>query len=104
VAFKNIIIRPETVGDISEAKTTYISPYGIIKSEWTKRDGVFTLKVEVPVNASATVYLPTTNINAVTENGKAISLQKEILFLKIEKDKALYNIGSGVYTFKVKAL
>jgi len=101
VAFKNIIIRPETVGDISEAKTTYLSPYGMIKSEWTKRDGFFTLKVEVPVNASATVYLPTTNSNAVTESGKAISGQKEIQFIKIEKDKALYKIGSGLYSFKV---
>ena len=104
VAFKNIIIRPETVGDISEAKTTYLSPYGMIKSEWTKRDGFFTLKVEVPVNTTATVYLPTTNINAVTESGKAISGQKEIRFIQIEKDKALYNIGSGVYVFKVKGI
>ena len=102
VAFKNIIIRPETVGDISEAKASYLSPYGMIKSEWTKRDGFFTLKVEVPVNTSATVYLPTTNVNAVTEGGIAISGQKEIRFIQIEKDKALFKIGSGVYTFKIK--
>jgi len=102
VAFKDIIINPEIVGDITEAKTFYYSPYGLIKSDWVQKDGFFTLKVEVPVNATATIYLPTTNVNAVTEEGKSISLQKEIQFIKIDKDKALYKIGSGVYLFKVK--
>ena len=101
VAFKNIIIRPEIVGDISETKASYLSPYGMIKSEWIKRNRVFSLKVEVPVNTSATIYLPTTNSIDVTESGKAISAQKEIQFIMFEKDKALYKIGSGVYTFKV---
>ena len=102
VAFKDIIINPELVGDISYAKTSYLTPYGMIKSDWTKKTGVFTLNVEIPVNTSATIYLPTTNVNAVTEEGKSISLQKEIQFIKIDKDKALYKIGSGVYLFKVK--
>lgn len=102
VAFKNIIIRPETVGDISETKASYQSPYGLIKSEWTKKDGYFTLKVEIPVNSSATVYLPATDVNAITESGKAISNQKGIQFSRIENGKALYIIGSGTYLFKVK--
>ena len=102
VAFKNIIIRPETVGDISQTKATYQSPYGVIKSEWTKKDGNFTLKVEIPANSSATVYLPSTDVNAITESGKAIPNQKGIQFSRIENGKALYIIGSGNYLFKVK--
>jgi alpha-L-rhamnosidase len=102
VAFKNIIIRPETVGDISQAKATYQSPYGVIKSEWMKKEGVFTLKVEVPVNTTATVYLPSTNTKSVTVDDKALTDQKAIQFIAIEKDKSLYKIGSGVYIFKCK--
>ena len=101
VAFKNIIIRPEIVGDISEAKAQYQSPYGSIKSEWKMKDGDFTLNIEVPVNTSATVYLPTTNVNAITESGNAIAKQKEIQFIRTEKNKSLLKIGSGVYSFKV---
>jgi hypothetical protein len=102
VAFKNIIIRPETVGDISEVKTSYLSPYGVIKSEWTKKDGYFTLKVEIPVNTTATVYLPTTDEKKVTESGKAIPSPKGIQFTRIENGKALFQVGSGMYLFKVK--
>jgi hypothetical protein len=102
VAFRNIIIRPELVGEISEVRTSYLSPYGMIKSEWTKKAGLFTLNVEIPVNTTATVYLPTTTVSAVTESGKSIHTQKKIQFLRIDKDKALYKIGSGVYAFKVK--
>jgi len=102
VAFKNIIIRPETVGDISQAKATYQSPYGMIKSEWTKKEGVFTLKVEVPVNTTATVYLPSTNTKSVTVDDKALTDQKAIQFIAIEKDKSIYKIGSGVYIFRCK--
>lgn len=101
VAFKNIIIRPEIVGDISEAKAQYQSPYGSIKSEWKMKDGDFTLNIEVPVNTSATIYLPTTKVNAITESGKAIAKQKEIQFIRTEKNKSLFKIGSGVYSFKV---
>ena len=102
VAFKNIIIRPEIVGDISEAKAEYQSPYGSIKSEWTKKNGYFTLKIEIPVNTSATVYLPSTEVNSITESDKAIANQKGIQFIGTEKDKSLYKIGSGVYLFKAR--
>ncbi|MDP4290996.1 MAG: alpha-L-rhamnosidase C-terminal domain-containing protein, partial [Bacteroidota bacterium] len=101
VAFKEVEIRPETVGDITEAQASYQSPFGVIKSEWTRKDGIFTLKVEVPVNASATVYLPATDPKAVTEGDKVITDQKGIRFERIEKGKALYKIGSGAYVFKV---
>ena len=102
VAFKNIIIKPETVGDISEAKAVYYSPYGDIVSEWTKKDGYFKLKVEIPVNTTATVYLPTSDEKAITESGRAIEKRKEIQFTRIENEKALFQVGSGIYLFKVK--
>ena len=40
-AFKKIIIAPEAVGDITSAKTTYRSPYGMIISDWKKTKDEF---------------------------------------------------------------
>jgi len=102
VAFKNIIIRPETVKGVPEAKTSYLSPYGIIKTEWVNTSKNFVLKAEIPANTTATVYLPTTDVKSVTENDKPLNGLNGILFLRIENNKALYKIGSGVYSFKVK--
>ncbi len=76
VGYKQLIIRPQPVGDITFAKATYHSLYGNILVDWKKLNGVFTLQVTIPPNTTAVVYLPGSN--------------KEI------------NVGSGSYTYSVK--
>ena len=41
VAFKNIIILPDLVGNITSAKATYQSVYGLIISDWKKEKVLF---------------------------------------------------------------
>ncbi|MBN8456967.1 MAG: family 78 glycoside hydrolase catalytic domain [Verrucomicrobia bacterium] len=56
--FKNVIIRPAIVGDITWVKASHTGPYGTISSHW-KRDGArITLEVVIPPNSTATVFLP----------------------------------------------
>lgn len=101
VAFKDLIIRPEIVGDLTESKTSYQSSYGTIKSEW-KRDGKkLLLHVEVPFNTSATVYLPTTDRASITEGNKPVDQLKDIQYAGSENGKSLYKVGSGSYSFKL---
>jgi alpha-L-rhamnosidase len=61
VAFKNIEIRPQPVGDINFAMAEYHSPYGLIKSNWKKINGVLELNVTIPPNTTAEIYLPGNN-------------------------------------------
>ena len=56
--FKNIIIKPDMVSDLSWVKGQYQSVYGTIKSEWKKENGRFILNVEIPANTTATIYMP----------------------------------------------
>jgi hypothetical protein len=58
VGYKEIVIRPEVVGDISWVKGSYHSPYGTIRSEWKKEGTAFSLDVQIPANTTATIYLP----------------------------------------------
>lgn len=58
VAYNEIIIAPKPVGDISWVKCFFNSTKGMISSEWEKNENSFTLKVEVPKEAVATVILP----------------------------------------------
>jgi hypothetical protein len=101
VAFKNLIIRPEIVGDLIESKTSYQSPYGTIKSEWKREGKNLELHVEVPFNTSATVYLPTTNRASITEGNKPLDQLEDIQYAGTDNDKSKYKIGSGSYTFKL---
>ena len=57
-AFKHILIRPQPVGDLTWAKATVSSPYGLISSSWRKDSKGFHLDVTIPANTTATVTLP----------------------------------------------
>ncbi|MEP6803135.1 MAG: alpha-L-rhamnosidase C-terminal domain-containing protein, partial [Flavobacterium sp.] len=66
-------------------KATYKSIYGNIASEWEKKDGKLILKIEIPVNTSATIKLPVAVNSEVKVNGK---VTKNLRF------------GSGKYTIE----
>lgn len=56
--FREIIIRPEAVGDLSYVKASHRTAYGKIAVNWEKSNEKFLLNVEIPVNCSAKIYLP----------------------------------------------
>ena len=56
--FKNIIIRPRPVEGITWARASHETPRGRASVSWKFTDGNFALEVEVPVGATADVFLP----------------------------------------------
>lgn len=100
--FKHIVIRPEPVGDVREARTSYQSPYGLIVSDWKDNENEFTIRVEVPANSRASVYLPSAEADRITESGVRL---KEITGIdyRTENDKyTVVTIGSGTYHFQAR--
>lgn len=69
VAYKNIVIKPQPVGDITFAKATYQSVYGEVVSDWKIENGNFILLVTIPANTTATVYLPGSKKSISTGSG-----------------------------------
>src|SRR5664280_2954883 len=68
--FKRFIVRPYPLGDLTFVRSGYASMYGQIRSDWRKEDGAMHLNVTVPVNTTATVYVPAGEKSKVTEGGK----------------------------------
>jgi alpha-L-rhamnosidase len=101
-AFRKIIIRPEIADDVTHAKASYFSPYGLIKNEWNKAGKVFTMDTTIPVNTTAIIYLPANKKSTITEQGKNINGQKDLKILKFKNGKAIIAVGSGDYQFMVK--
>jgi alpha-L-rhamnosidase len=56
--FQKFFIKPQVVGDLTWVKSHHDSPYGRIKSSWKIKEGKFKLDVTIPVNSTATVFLP----------------------------------------------
>ena len=95
ISFKNIVIRPEILGDLTWVKSSYHSPYGLIKSDWKKEASALEMKIEIPANTSATIFFPTAQKSSITEDGKKITVQKN------GDGKFFTKIGSGNYTFRM---
>ena len=60
------------------------------------------MNIAIPVNSTATVYVPATDIKNVTEGGIAISRANGVRFLKMEAPNAVLQVQSGVYQFVSK--
>ena len=55
--FRNVLLKPHFVDGLDYVKASYRSPYGIIRSEWTRRDGHVIYSVTVPANSTATLCI-----------------------------------------------
>jgi hypothetical protein len=99
LAFNEIEINPQPVGDITSAQASYRSLYGNIVSSWKKEPNAFILNVQIPANTSATIYLPAKENGTVKEGNINLKDKKEINVLGYKNGRAIIRIGSGSYQF-----
>ena len=99
-AYNHILIEPAMVGDIEWTKAWYESPNGRIQSEWSQGGEQRTMKVSIPVNTTATVVIPSIQIDRITESGTQISNHPDILEIRSEEEDTRLRLGSGNYVFK----
>jgi alpha-L-rhamnosidase len=59
--FKEILIQPTVVGDLTWVKAHFDSPYGRIVSDWKIEGDRFTMNVTIPTNTTATIVEPGKN-------------------------------------------
>ncbi|QNN24933.1 family 78 glycoside hydrolase catalytic domain [Planctomycetales bacterium ZRK34] len=90
--FKHIILRPQPVGDLNSVQAQTNSAFGPIRSQWQRVGNRFTWHVSIPANTTATVCVPTTQPDSVTESGKPVKGRHDGTGLMIE-------LGSGEYDF-----
>jgi alpha-L-rhamnosidase len=94
VGYRQLVIDPRVVGDLTEVEGSYQTPYGEVESEWTLRHGTFRLEVEVPPNTTAEVRVPT--------GGRKADASRGARFLGIDGDRAVYSVPSGDYRFTAR--
>ncbi|MFC7533285.1 family 78 glycoside hydrolase catalytic domain [Actinoplanes sp. GCM10030250] len=94
-AYRELVIQPKVVGDLTFVKGSYTTPQGESRSEW-KRDGDrLRLTVTVPPNTTATVHVPTLG-------GKVAGTPHRATFVRIDGGYAVYRVPPGTYTFTTR--
>jgi alpha-L-rhamnosidase len=101
--YKHFIIRPGVLQNkpLDWVKVKFDSPYGTIRSEWQIQNGMLTLNVAVPPNTTATVYVPTTDIQSIKEGNVPVSQARGVKRLREdEKGRAVLEVQPGQYRFE----
>lgn len=94
--FKEIVIHPHLDARMNSARAEYDSIYGKIVSDWTGTlTGPFSLKVTIPANTSANIFLPVIAGAHATEDGNPVEGQPE-------DESYVVKVGAGSYNFEVK--
>ncbi|MDX2759966.1 family 78 glycoside hydrolase catalytic domain [Streptomyces europaeiscabiei] len=75
--YRELVIDPRPVGDLTHAEGSYRTPYGVVSVQWVRKNGRFRLHVALPPNTTAEVRMPM-------------------------GDRATYVVGSGRHTFTVR--
>jgi alpha-L-rhamnosidase len=104
--YKHIIFDPQPAGDVTFASYFNETPFGRAGIKWTKSGNEFRVDVEVPVGSTASVAVPTSSADNVTEGGKKIKNSSLISFTKDDRGAnpraragVVYTVGSGNYSF-----
>jgi alpha-L-rhamnosidase len=95
VGYRQLVIDPRLVGDLAEVEGHYQTPSGEVAVAWSRKDGRFQMKLEVPPNTTAEVRVPTGGDAAhMTADGATLD--------RIEGDRAVYSVQAGSYVFTAR--
>ena len=98
--FKRILIKPAIVGDLTWVKRHHDSVHGKIVSNWKLDGNQLTMEITIPINTTATVFVPARDEAGVTESGTPAGQAAGMKFLRMDNGAAVYAVGSGGYEFQ----
>ncbi len=99
--YKRIRIKPIIGDGLNYASASLQTYYGKVSSGWKKENDKTILDIEIPVNTTATIYIPSSSAGAITESGLSINSQKIITVTGNEDGFIILSVGSGIYKFEV---
>lgn len=97
--FARIQIRPQPAGDLTWAKGSYHSVRGMITSDWRIENRKFILKVSIPANTMAEVWIPVKGNGVISIDGKNPDEVPDTKVLRRVKDYLVVGCGGGEYVF-----
>ncbi|MEH6307956.1 family 78 glycoside hydrolase catalytic domain [Olivibacter sp. CPCC 100613] len=96
--FRILHLEPEIVQGLDWVRAEYASINGPIALQWKKRKGKLLVRVIIPANTKATLYLPMSKESEVALR-KRFDDHEQVQFVDYADGKAQLSVNSGEYTF-----
>jgi len=100
--FDRFSIRPQPMEGLTWVEAEYNSVRGKIRVFWERVEEEFVLKITVPPNTRAKVFIPTSDVESIREKGKLETGIPERWSWEAGNGYGVCEIGSGTYTFSSK--
>jgi len=92
--YSEVRVKPYPVGALKNASAHVESPLGRVGSSWARNHGVFTLRADVPVGATADVFVP-------APDRRSVNAPTGARFVGMDDGYARFEVASGSHTFRV---
>ncbi len=99
--YKKSVIQPMLSDSLSYAKSSTMTPYGLISSGWNKKSSSTEFTIEIPVNTTSTILLPISKASIIKLNGMPIDTYEKVKIIERKDDRVSVQVGSGKYLFEV---
>jgi alpha-L-rhamnosidase len=90
-----LLDQPRVPGAVGTLRT----PYGLLACDWRATDDQLTVAVEVPVNTTAEIHLPTLDPDTVLEGDSAARSAPGVTASTFHGGRLILTVGSGRYLF-----
>jgi alpha-L-rhamnosidase len=101
--YKKIRVLPHIGGNLEFVSAELETGYGRVSVYWKSlKNGNFSMDVEIPSNTTATIFIPVSDARSVSENGKPLSDEKEIVVKGKQGNYIELQTGSGIYHFSTE--
>ncbi len=98
--FKHILLTPHVTEDLSYAKGSYQSAYGLITSKWERTDSGYHYEFTIPANTTATLTLPALADGEHYLEGKTPAKKSDgVTLISENENRVVYELLSGSYSF-----
>ncbi|ULL17152.1 alpha-L-rhamnosidase [Paenibacillus sp. H1-7] len=95
-----LAIQPFVPADLDAVEAALRLPAGNVRAEWRRDCGnQLTMKVSIPVNCDAEVYIPSSSAAAIHESGIPVNHCPDTELVRMEHGCAVVRLGSGHYVF-----
>lgn len=98
--YSHILIHPRPTASPTMCKASYDSIHGPIETEWHRDEHAYKLKVTIPANTTASVFIDGAK-DQITEGGKPADQADGVKFERAEGETQVFTVGSGTYEFAV---